>query len=86
MGLAVLTDNHNVGLLLSPGQRSLGSVDFDKQVILSAVTNLACRHGTEGSVLVPDDGCAVIVKLASGLEGFQMATDLCRQKTSHVAT
>ena len=50
------------------------------------MADLASRNGPKPAVLIADDRCAVIVKLAARLKRLQMATDLRGQKSRHVTT
>ncbi len=86
MGLAVLANDQHVGLFLTPRQRSLGAVDFDEQVVFATVADLTGRDGTESPVLISNYRGAVIIELATRLEGLQMAADFRWQQAGHVAS
>ena len=85
VGLAVAADHHLIGLFLPPLDRPFGAVDFDEQVVLAAVADLAGRDGAQGAVFEADRGMAVVVELATGLENLQVATDRFGEQAGHVA-
>src|SRR6516162_11733979 len=74
--LAVAADGHHVRLLLPPGERPFRAVDFDEQIVLAAMRNLAGGDRAPRAVCEANDGMSVIVELPAGLEDLEIARDL----------
>src|SRR5579883_500436 len=68
--LAVNAQQHLVWLLLVPFESPLGAVDFDPQIIFTAVGNLRSGDGAESAVVVADNGGPIIVECSPRLENF----------------
>ena len=61
-----------------PLEAALGAVDFDPEIVFTAVRDLRRRHSTEAAAGVADDGGAVVVELTASLEGLQVTANLIR--------
>src|SRR5205814_10672712 len=86
MRLAVAAQGQRVRFFLPPLQSAFRAVDFNEDVVLAAVRDLAGRDRAERSVLEANHRMTVVVQLATGFEGFQSATDTFRNQTGRVSS
>src|SRR5262249_35365415 len=62
--------------LLMPFQRTARAVDLEPQVVLATVRNAGSRDRAERPILKPQDGRAVVIQRALGMERSQVTGNL----------
>lgn len=86
MWLAVTAERHFIRVFLSPGEGSLRTIDFDEQIVLAAVRNLAGGYRANSAVFEANDRVAIVVQLPAFLERFQVARHFDRQQSGHISS
>ena len=74
--MAVATERQSVRLFLTPLDRTLCAVDFDEDIILATVRNLAGGDSTEPAIFKAYHGVSVVIELPTGLKRLQVARDV----------